>query len=183
MRLAWLALVACLVPGCLCDPEQGRPVNPLAYPDLTTQQIANERRPSSLKPPAREPGPPRDEAPRQVAAARQEAAQLVARLKAGGVDGREAASVADMRGYRLYRRRNFKQAQAWFEAAVQADPTFEPALFNAARCAALLGRREQAAERLRGLQKLDTPLSRSRLKLTERDPDFASVLDPRAAPR
>lgn len=169
--LTLLFAAASLAPGCLCDPTPG-PAAPAAAPDLSARELYEARRPNSLKPPPREPGPPREETERQVEQARKEAAGLMQSLSASGIDAREKASVADMRGYRLYRKRNLKQAQVWFERAVEVDPTFEPSLLNAARCAVLLGQPDQARAHLQTLKKLDTPLARSRLALTTTDPDF-----------
>jgi hypothetical protein len=135
---------------------------------------------SLASPPPREEGPPRSESPAQVATAQLEANRLVLALSKGGVPSREVASVADMRGYRLYRGRLFAQARAWFLAATRVDPSFELSLYNAARCDALLGDGTQARAYLARLRRLDTPLARSRLRLAERDPDLAIL---RASPR
>jgi Tfp pilus assembly protein PilF len=83
--------------------------------------------------------------------------------------------MADIRGYRFYRQRYFRQAQAWFEVAVRSDPTFEPSLRNAARVAALLGEPQRAQNLLHRLGRLNTPLSRSLLRIVSQDPDFASL--------
>lgn len=168
-----LLLGTILLPGCLCDPQDSRP--PGNGPDLSPREVSDERRPSSLLPPPREPGPARLEAAATVKAAGEEARRLTEALKAGGVDAREVAAVADMRGYRLYRKRYFRQAQVWFETAALVDPSFEPALFNAARCAVLLEQPVRARERINALKRLNTPLARSRLDLARQDPDFASL--------
>jgi len=126
-------------------------------------------------PPPREPGPPRPESAPQIAAASAEAAQLIGELVKGGISGREAASVADMRGYRLYRQRYFGRARAWFRAAIQADPTLELSLYNGARCAALLGDVDDARALLSRLRRLGTPLSRARLRSSLTDPDLAAL--------
>jgi len=173
-RSTFFALLICavLLPRCDCDPPVA---NPLAWPDLSARQLAENRRPSSLKPPKREPGPARMEARARVKKAGDEASSLTATLRESGVDAREVASIADMRGYRLYRKRYFRQAQSWFEAAVKVDPSFEPALLNAARCAMLLKDQAKAARMLSTLGRLNTPLARSRLALARMDPDFAAL--------
>lgn len=125
--------------------------------------------------PPREKGPPRPETVEQVAAAADEGRRLVSALTQSGVPAREVASVADMRGYRLYRRRYFGQALAWFRSAIAVDSTFELSLYNAARCTALLGHSGEAAEMLGQLRRLGTPLSRARLELATSDPDLAAV--------
>lgn len=109
-------------------------------------------------------------------AARREARSLVNTLRAGGVAPREVTSTADIRGYRLYRRRYFRQALAWLEAAVRTDPTFEPALFNAARAAAAAGELEAARGYLRRLAALETPLARDRLRMARQDADLGPLL-------
>lgn len=85
--------------------------------------------------------------------------------------------MADIRGYRLFKRRYFRQARIWFEAAVRSDPTFEPALFNAARAAAAAGDLAAARRHLRRLQRLNTPLARSRLRLAPSDRDLKALGD------
>ncbi len=180
--LTLAAAVAGMLPCCLCDPSPQMNRAASHGPDMTPRAVAKEARPSSLLPPPREPGPHRQEPRRQVAAAREEAGRLVSSLAAGGIDAREAASVADMRGYRLYRKRHIKKAQAWFEAAVKADPSFEPPLLNAARCAVLLNQPERARGHLRTLKQLDTPLARSRLNIATSDPDFAPLRSRRHRP-
>jgi tetratricopeptide (TPR) repeat protein len=90
------------------------------------------------------------------------------------VPAREAASVADIRGFRLYRRRYYGQALEWFAAAVAADPSFELALYNAARAAALGGRPELARGYLSRLRALATPLARTLASRAAADPDLAS---------
>lgn len=166
-----ILLSALFLPRCDCDP----PPRARALPDLSPRQVAEERRPSSLIPPRREPGPARMEARVRVKTIGEEARSLTAALRESGVDAREVASVADMRGYRLYRKRYFHQALVWFEAAVKVDPAFEPALFNAARCAMLLNEQSKAARLLAALGRLNTPLARSRLAMAREDPDFAAL--------
>lgn len=83
--------------------------------------------------------------------------------------------MADIRGYRLYRRRYFHQAHVWFEAAIRVDPSYELSLFNAARTAALLGRTTRAQAHLESLRRLDTPLAKDRLRRVARDRDFAAL--------
>ena len=168
-----LLLGLILLPGCLCD-HRDHPSH-VTSPDLTPREIAEKNRPSSLRPPPREPGPARVEPPATVEAAGVEARRLTRALRSGGVDPREVAAVADMRGYRLYRKRYFRQAQVWFEIAASVDPSFEPALLNAARCAVLLKQPSRAQELLRSLGRLNTPLSRSRLGRAKQDPDFAPL--------
>lgn len=132
-------------------------------------------RPSSLDPSPREPGPPHKETDEQLRSAGEECRSLVDSLLTSGISPREVASTADIRGYRLYRRRYFGQARVWFEAATRTDPTYEPGLLNAARVAALLGDLVGAREHLRRLRAIGTPLSRSRLSLMKSDPDFAKL--------
>ena len=171
--LGLLMLGAILPPGCLCDHEDH--ASHRTSTDLSSRKIAEENRPSSLQPPPREPGPARKEPPAKMEAATKEASGLTRALKASGVDAREVAAVADMRGYRLYRKRYFRQAQIWFEAAATADPSFEPALFNAARCAILLEHPARARALVSTLMRLNTPLAKSRLSLAKEDPDFAAL--------
>ena len=103
------------------------------------------------------------------------AARAALALIGGGVARREAASVADMRGYRLYRRRLFGQARAWFRAAVSIDSSFEPGLYNGARCATLLGDLSEARSLLHRLHRLATPLARARIALSLTDADLAPL--------
>lgn len=166
MRSAlFLLLLFC---GCRCP---GQP----AAPDRDPDPDDPADRPSSLAPPARQPGPPRAESDARVVRALEEAAALVQAMGQGGVSRREAASMADIRGYRLFKRRLFGQARAWFETAVRADPTFEPAIFNAARAAAAAGDASAARDHLRRLRRLGTPLARSRLGLARQDPDLRGL--------
>lgn len=125
--------------------------------------------------PAREEGPPRPEEQRAVQAAGAEAEALARSLLAGGISPREVASIADMRGYRHYRKRRYAQAYAWFIMATKTDGTFELSLFNAARSAALLGRGPEALALLHRLRALKTPLGRSLARRADRDPDFAAA--------
>jgi len=159
-----------LTTGCDCPaPPEVQPVDPSTGEDPSN-------RPNSLLPPPREPGPPRPETPAQVARARKEATALVQAMAQGGITGREVTSMADIRGYRLFRRREFRQALAWFEVAVHSDATFEPAMFNAARAAAALGQVQTAHRYLQLLRGLGTPLARTRLALARTDPDLAPLL-------
>lgn len=167
--------------GCTCPSERavtaaapGAPDRGSAGADLDDPS----NRPSSLRPPPREPGPPREESEEQVRRAEREARKLVEALIQGGVERREVCSMADIRGHRLFRRRYFRQARVWFEAAVRTDPTFEPALLNAARATAAAGDRAAAVRHLKALEKLGTPLARSRLRLAAEDPDLAGLIDP-----
>ncbi len=136
---------------------------------------SEDDRPTSLAPTPREPGPPKIELESQIIKTRSEVTQWLAALEQNNFPAREIASMADIRGYRLYRKRFFKQAHIWFEAAAKVDPSYELALFNAARTAVLLGDVLAARKHLFRLKKLDTPLSRSRLKLIDSDPDFAKL--------
>jgi len=165
-----------MMAACRC-PDESRPAHTARPVDQGSGEDPADR-PSSLLPPAREPGPARAESEEQVARAGKEATAMVAALRQGGITGREVTSMADIRGYRLFKRRYFRQARAWFEAAVKSDPTFEPALYNAARSAAAMGDRARAAEHLRRLSRLETPLARSRLQMAARDPDLASLFTP-----
>jgi len=124
----------------------------------------------------REEGPPREEAAGEVRAARTEAAQLTRSLLAGGISRREVASIADMRGYRHFKRRRFAQARAWFLQALAADTTFELSAYNAARCAALLGNLAEARALLGRLRTRDTLLARSLLRRAAQDPDLAGAI-------
>ena len=135
-------------------------------------------RASSLNPPAREPGKPRAESAALLRRTAREARVFVDVLLSGGIDRREVCSMADIRGHRLFRGRYFGQARAWFDAALRTDPTFEPALFNAARAAAAAGDPGAARRHLKTLRRLDTPLARSRLQLAEQDPDLAGLSRP-----
>lgn len=125
--------------------------------------------------PPREEGPPRPEEQQSIQAAGAEAEALARSLLAGGISRREVASIADMRGYRLFRKRRYAQAHAWFIRATQVDGTFELSLFNAARCAALLDRGPEAHALLHRLRALKTPLSRSLARRADRDPDLAAA--------
>lgn len=104
-----------------------------------------------------------------------EARRLTETLTESGISPREAASVADMRGFRLYRRRRYAQALAWFEQAIRTDGSFELSRFNAARCAMLLDRPEVARGHLRALAALSTPMARSGLAMARRLTDFAAL--------
>ncbi len=110
-----------------------------------------------------------------MAATQAEAQRLTRALLAGGVAAREVTSVADIRGYRLFRRRYHRQAQVWFETAVGVDPTFEPALYNAALTAALLADRPRALRHLERLRRLGTPLGRRRLTRAARSPHLRAI--------
>jgi hypothetical protein len=172
--LPFALLLSCSSGGCRpsCLPT------PPAVPDEGTEDDAARQRASADPlgaPPPRQEGPPLAETAKELEAARREAAQLAAALLKGGVPAREVASVADMRGYRLYRRRAFGQARAWFDAAIRVDGRFELSLYNAARCAALLGKDAEARALLASLRGLDTPLARSRLRLADQDPDLVTL--------
>jgi hypothetical protein len=156
------------------------PTDPRPQPGEQAQAKAADpadERGSSLQPPPRQPGPPRLETRQQVQAAQKEAFRQTRSLLEAGVPPREVASVADTRGYRLYRTRHLGQARAWFEAAVSVDRSFELSLYNAARCAALQGDHRAARRHLLSLQRLDTPLSRARMSMASQDPDLQSLRD------
>ena len=93
-------------------------------------------------------------------------------LLAANVATREVTSVLDIHGYRLYRRRYYGMAYAWFAQAAQIDPRFELSLFNAARTAALLGNLDHVHKHVTGLRALRTPLARSRLRIVQHHRDF-----------
>jgi len=133
-----------------------------------------------LAPAPRDPGPRRPESPEQLAKAQVAASTFTRTLRASGLDRREVTALADIRGYRLYKRRFFGRAHAWFLAAVAMDGRYELSLYNAARTAALLGRLDQARGLLARLAKLGTPLSRMRLALARKDPDLAVLRGPTA---
>ena len=173
LHVAFFALTG--LAGCHCPSSAPATSKTAVEPRLDDRDPADDR-PSSLRPPPREPGPPRPETDGQVEAARREARSLVSSLRAGGVAPREVTSTADIRGYRLFRRRYFRQALAWLEAAVRSDPTFEPALYTAARAAAAAGEPDAARGYLRGLAALKTPLARDRLRMARQDPDLAPIL-------
>lgn len=160
-----LLLVALELAACRCDPLAPAAA-PSSRPDV-------EHLSSRLDPPPREEGPPRVESREQLERTRREAAELVASLRAGGVPAREVASVADIRGYRLFRRRSYGQALAWFDAALSAEPGHELALLNAARAARLLGDDERARRHLLALEQLGTSLARALLRRAARDRDLA----------
>jgi tetratricopeptide (TPR) repeat protein len=172
VRLVFIA-VAVLLAGCRC-PADRPPPSAVEEPRADVADPADDR-PSSLLSPPREPGPPRAESDEQVERARREAEALVVSLRAGGVAPREVTSTADIRGFRLFRRRYFRQARVWFEAAVRSDPTFEPALYNAARAAAAAGDLRAAREHLRRLAALKTPLARGKLRQARDDSDLAEL--------
>ena len=164
-------LLLCLVGspwGC-----KARPAPPAV--DLDPVTVAQANRGSALRPPPRQAGPPRPETAESVDAARGEAKKLADAMLLAGVAPREVASVADTRGYRLFRTRRHGAALAWFERAIQMDPTYELSLYNAARCAALLGDTPAAIKHLYTLQRLNTPLSRGRMAMALRDPDLVAV--------
>ena len=135
----------------------------------------DEERPDPTRPLPREPGPPRAETPQQIERAREESRKLVAQLLASGIQRREVTAIADIRGYRFYKRRYFARARVWFEAAARTDPSYELSLYNAARAAALLGDLPAAKAHLEKLRKLGTPLAKRRLKLAKKDPDFKAL--------
>lgn len=160
----------------LCLALAGCPPRKEAQDRRAPQAAAPQvERGSVLQPAPRQPGPPREETPAQLALATQEALKHVGSLLQAGIQPREVASVADTLGYRLYRQRNFGQARKWFEAAINTDATFELSLYNAARCAALMGDLQDAVKYLQALQRLKTPLSRSRLIMARTDPDLSAL--------
>ena len=155
--------------GCRCSNSS---------PDKSTAPRVEARPKSkpfeSLLPEQREPGPKRPESAAEIAAEDKRAKDFTGKLL-GSVNRREVTAMADIRGYRLYKRRYFARAHSWFRAAVAADPRFELALYNAARTATLLGKREEALGYLRRLASLGTPLARARLKLARKDPDLQAL--------
>ena len=105
-----------------------------------------------------------------------EVRQLTAALLNGGVAPREVASVADIRGVRLMKRKRFTLANVWLRAAAQIDPTYEWAVYHAAVCAAKLGQRDSARAQLQRLQRLATPLANKRLQDARRISELATLL-------
>lgn len=164
-----LSLAVWVLVGCDCPAQR-------AQQKLDRgEDLDPTNRPSSFEPTPREPGPPRDETKEQLARAAQEAAKLSADLVKSGIPPREVASMADIRGYRLFRKRYFGMARRWFMTAARTDPSFEPAHYNAARAAALLGDTAAARRHLERLRELGTPMSRRKLQLARRHPDFAPL--------
>ena len=160
----------------LCSPGCNKSAP--AAPDASAAALAEkalEERGSSLKPPPRQPGPHRPETPDKILATSLEAQKLVKDLLRAGIPPREVASVADTRGYQFFHWRYFNRARLWFEQAVRVDPTYELSLYNAARCTAALGDHKASIAHLATLEKLDTPLSRSRLVLGAEDPDLLAM--------
>jgi hypothetical protein len=174
LLLALHALPLALAPaqaGCDCRTEESSPTQ--VADSSKPADLAN--RPSLLQLAPREPGPPRSESAEQLTQAQQQAQRWTGDLLKGGLARREVASMADIRGYRFFRRRSFGRALRWFTIAVATDPTYEPALFNAARAAALLGETATAREHLSRLRGLGTPLSRRQLDAAARHKDFARL--------
>lgn len=176
---AVVALGASGVGGCRCQPADSAADSAAgarrAAGASKASRAKQTKRAIPLRPPPREPGPPREEKPGGVAAARREAESLVSALLEGGISRREVTAMADIRGYRLYRKRYFRRARAWFEIAVRTDPSFELSRYNAARAAALTGDLAGARRHLRALRALGTPLSRHRMELAKVDPDLAAL--------
>jgi len=168
-----LCVLVLLAPwSCACN--KPAPATPDASAAALVEK-ALEDRGSSLKPPPRQPGPPRPETPEKIMATSLEAQKLVKDLLQTGISPREVASVADTRGYQFFHWRYFQRARLWFEQAVRVDPTYELSLYNAARCAAATGDHKAAVAHLTTLQRLETPLSRSRLVLANEDPDISAM--------
>lgn len=164
--ILWICLlVGCLAANCK-GKEEKADFSHLVYKDESPDRTA---------PPPRDPGPPQTETKEQLDKATTEATNLVKTLSQSGILAREIASLADIRGYRFYRKRFFGQAQIWFEIAVKIDPLYELSLYNAARTAALLGDLNKARTRLKQLEKLKTPMSQRRLQLSLSDPDFSAL--------
>lgn len=138
--------------------------------DRGTEASADERAAARPEPEAR------------LRRAAEEARQLTSALLKGGVARREVTSIADIRGYRLYRRGRYREARVWFEAGVRIDPTFEPCLYNAARLSALVGDLSAARERLQQLRRRGTPLSARYLAQAAGDADFSALDLPRRSP-
>ena len=162
--------LALALSGCDCRAEERS--GPRRSADSTkASDPANQPSPLQLAP--REFGPPRPESTEQLDQAQQEARRWTGDLLKGGLARREVASMADIRGYRLFRRRSFGRALRWFTTAARVDPTYEPSRFNAARAAALLGDVAAAQEHLTRLRGLKTPLSLRQLDAAARHKDFA----------
>lgn len=164
-----LSLTLALV-GCDCRAEESS--GPTRSAD-SAEASDPANRPSPLQLAPREFGPPRPESVEQLEQAQKEARRWTGDLLKGGLARREVASMADIRGYRLFRRRSFGRALRWFTTAARVDPTYEPSRFNAARAAALLGDVTAAQEHLARLRGLKTPLSLRQLDAAARHKDFA----------
>lgn len=164
------ALIALHLAGC-----------PARQPATAEHTDAAEIGPTALELPPREVGPARPETEAQVARERREARELTQALR-HAVSARQLTSMADIRGYRLYRERRYRRAQVWFETAVQLDPSYELSQYSAARVAALLDDLDRAREHLAQLRRQDTPLARRALLAAERDPDLAALRSVAAPP-
>lgn len=178
--LALPSSLALALVGCDCRAKEIS--GPTRSAD-STKASDPANRPSPLQLAPREFGPPRPESAGQLEQAQQEARRWTSDLLKGGLARREVASMADIRGYRLFRRRSFGQALQWFSTATRVDPTYEPALFNAARAAALLGDVAAAQEHLTRLRGLSTPLSLRQLNAAARHKDFARLRERPPSPR
>lgn len=170
LLLAWLALVGPV--GCTCGRR-----TPSAEKAPRDARIVPRSDVIPLMPATRDPGPARKESAAELTAAQDAARTFTQKLLKGGLNRREVTALADIRGYRLYKRRFFGRAHAWFSAAVATDPRFELSLYNAARTAALLGKADEARTHLRRLAALNTPLARTRLTLARTDPDLRNLRD------
>jgi len=154
--------------GCSC----------YAPPAATKPDAEGKRSPVAARgglPPPHAPGPPARETAAQLAAAEAEAQSLLTSLAGSGLSSREVAAIADIRGFRLYHQRHFREAQVWFEAAVRLDPRYEPSRYNAARAAAQVGDLELARYHLEQLKALGTPLSRRQRRYASTDPDLEAL--------
>jgi tetratricopeptide (TPR) repeat protein len=118
----------------------------------------------------------------EVAEAAAAAQRLTGALLGDGIAPREVSSIADIRGFRLYRQGRYAQALAWFAAGARIDDSYEPCLFNAARAAAMSGDPAGARRYLAQLRRLDTPMARRHLARARTDPALAAPAPAAPAP-
>jgi hypothetical protein len=126
-------------------------------------------------PPGRDPGPAQPETADEVLKVAQQAQRWTRDFAQTGLARREIAALADTYGFRYFRRRYFRRADLWFRVAIEADPSYEPALYNGTRSAALCGDVARARQNLVRLSRLGTPMARRRLDLAASDPDLQAL--------
>jgi len=172
--LVWAAMILAPTLGCKDSASATKPAAQQWPPRLGAPISSKDpprsppRRPTHRPNGKKAPEPIRETA-ELVVRSKDEAQRLTRSLLDSGIAAREVTAVADIRGHRLFRRQHYRRALAWFEIGANVDPSYEPCIYNAARTAAKLGDRDLAQRYLERLRKLNTPMSKRRLKRAARE--------------
>lgn len=122
---------------------------------------------------------PKAESPEEIERRRQAAEEKPARKKyrpyKGSPEDQKAAQRIRAQAYSAYKKRDYRKALALLEQALERDPAYVQAIYDAACCFALIGDRDNAIEYLMRLADIGDKEAMDRLRKARTDKDFNSV--------